>query len=299
MDDGLIIIDQRYKYKVEQILDGGVGYVRLMSMLEFSRMPPDSNGIAISDCVGEHSKYPYRTQLAAKTIKNPNRMESFSKACEPWLGLNLQGVVPLLKLIKNGDETLALMPRFAGNLRMLLQSGRHRPIELLKALSPVVTCLLKIYTEHGIVHQDIKPENILFCYYNQKLVFELSDWGIADVQGKMLPDKNSERIKMLDDFGILPYLAPERFDAFLSDIRVDIFSLGMIFFEVLTGSLPYSSEIGVPEQIISGEYYRIVENRLSSESNDKIMKVILQMLYPEVEKRLQDYGDILELIAAL
>lgn len=299
MDDEMIIIDQRYKYKVEQTLDGGVGYVRLMSMLEFSRMPPESDRIAISDCGGEHSKYPYRMHLAAKTLKNPDWMESFSKACEPWLGLNLHGVVPLLKFIKNGDEILALMPRYAGNLHVLIQDDRHTPIELLKALFPIVACLSKVYTEFGIVHLALKPENILFCDHNQKLVFELGDWGIADVQGKMMPDTNTECIKTLADFGILPYLAPERFDNFLSDIRADIFSLGMIFFEVLTGSLPYSSEIGVPEQIISGEYYRIVEDRLSSESDEKVMNVILQMLHPEVEKRLQDYGDILKLIAVL
>jgi serine/threonine protein kinase len=299
MIDEIVIIDQTYKYKVEKILDGGVGYVRLMSMLEFSRMPPDSNGIAISDCVDDLSKYPYRTQLAAKTIKYPSWMESFSKACEPWLGLNLQGIVPLLKLIKNGDETLALMPRYAGNLRMLMQSGRHRPIELLKALYPVVTCLSKVHTEHGIVHQAIKPENILFCYHNQKLVFELSDWGIADIQANLLSETSSERMKSLDDFGVLPYLAPERFDNFLSDMRADIFNLGMVFFEISTGSLPYHIGKNVAELIASGEYYKVVENRLSEVSDKKVVRLIRQMLHPEFSKRPQAYGDILELIVAL
>jgi serine/threonine protein kinase len=130
-------------------------------------------------------------------------------------------------------------------------------------------------------------------------LFELSDWGIADVQDYFLPETGSERLKTLDDFGILPYLAPERFDNFLSDMRADIFSLGVVFYEIFTGSLPYTREKNVTEQVVSGEYYRIVEDGLSSVSNKKIMKVILQMLHPKVERRMQAYGDILELIAAL
>ena len=299
MNDEIVIVDQTYKYIVEKILEGGVGYVRLMSMLEFSRMPPDLNGIAISDCVGGPSKYPYRTQLAAKTINYPNLMESFSKACEPWLGLNRQGIVPLLKLINNGDETLALMPRYAGNLRMLMQGGRHGPVELLRALYLVVACLSKVYTNYGIVHQALKPENILFCYHNQKLVFELGDWGIATVQENVLPDTKSERINALDDFGILPYLAPERYDNFLSDIRADIFSMGMIFFEILGGRTPYIERNSVTEQVASGEYYKAVENRLSEVADEKVMRLILQMLQPDTGKRLQDYGEILEEIKFL
>lgn len=292
MDHEIIIIDQTYKYEVKEILDGGVGYVRLMSMFEFSRKPPGPKSLSTSDCVSGHSKYPYRNCLAAKTIKNPKKMESFSKACEPWLGLNMPGVVPLLKLIRNGDETLALMPRYEGNLRTLMQIGKHAPSELLKAIFSVIVSLSRVYVEHGIVHQAIKPENILYCYHNQKLVFELSDWGIANVQADFLPSSEREKLKTFDDFGITPYLAPERFDRYISDIRADIFSLGMICGEITIGKLPNYAGKSLAEQIISGEYYERAQALLSK---GKISSLILRMIAPSRGKRLQDYAELLAL----
>jgi len=296
MDNEIIIIDQAYKYEVDEILDGGIGYVRLMSMLEYSRKPPDTGGLDYFECAGERLKYPYRNQLAAKTIKDTNSMEVFAEACEPWLGLNMQGVVPLLKLIRNGDETLALMPRYAANLRSPMQNANHPPEEVLQALSCAVSCLSKVHEYSGMVHQALKPENFLYSYHRQELVFELSDFGIANVQASFLPMTNTGRVRAISKHGILPYMAPERFDTYLSDIGADIFSLGMICFEIITGSLPYSSEKSIEEQILSGEYYHRAKTMLS---NIKVENLFLQMISPVREKRLQDYGEFLAFINSL
>jgi len=295
MNDEIVIIDQTYKYEVDEIVNGGIGYVRLMTLKEFSRRPPDSQRLHEN----LEGKYPYRNQLAAKTIKYKERMRSFAHACELWCGLNDSGIVPLLKTIKIGNEVLALMPRYPGNLRMLLQSGKHSSHELLKALYRGIVSLSKMYTERGIVHQDIKPENFLYWYHNQKLILELSDWGIASVQDDSLPVEKSERFKALGDFGMLPYIAPERFGNYRSFIRGDIFSLGVVFFEILTGHLPYMGERCIAEQIISGEYHDYVKTMLQGREDLKVINLLLKMLHPEADNRLQDYGDILVLIKSL
>ena len=292
MNDEIIIIDQTYKYEVDEIVKGGIGYVRLMTLKELSRRPPASERLPES----LERKYPYRNQLAAKTINDRESMHSFAKACELWCELNDTGIVPLLKTIKIGDEVLALMPRCAGNLRTLMQSNSHTPRELLKALNPVIVSLSKVYAECGLVHQAVKPENVLYCYHNQNLVLELSDWGIADVQASLLPYAKSERIRVLGDFRMHPYMAPERFLNYISDLRADIFSLGVIFFEILTGCLPYKDEKRITPQIASGEYYDNIEVMLRGIADDKVIKLLIWMLHPEADKRLQDYGDILALI---
>jgi len=299
MDTEIIFIDQAYKYEVVEILDGGIGYVRLMSMLEYSRKPPDTSGLDYFVCAGERLKYPYRIQLAAKTIKDVNSMEVFARACEPWLGLNMQGIVPLLKLIKNGDETLALMPRYAGNLRSLMQDELHSPEKLLRTLSCAVTCLAKIFEKYGIVHQAIKPENFLYLYHHPKLVLELSDFGIANVQDSSLPTTKAGRMRAIEGYGMLPYMAPERFDAYLSDVRTDIFSLGMICFEILTGTLPYDASTSTAEQISSGKYFDRAQAMLSELPGDGISDLILRMIEPSNYKRLQGYGEFLAMLASL
>jgi len=292
MDDEIVIIDQTYKYEVDEILNGGIGYVRLMTLKEISRRPPDSERLHENP----EGKYPYRNQLAAKTIKYKADMSKFAKACELWCGLNAPGITPLLKTVKIGDEILALMPRYAGNLRTLLQIDKHSLTEMLKALHPVIVSLSNMDEDQGIVHQAIKPENILYCYHNQKLVLELSDWGIADVQASLLPFEKSERIKALVDFGMVPYIAPERFDNYISNFRADIFSLGMVFFEFLTGCLPYKKEKTIAEQIATGEYYDNIETMLRGREDIEVNNLLLRMLHPEADKRLGDYEDILALI---
>ena len=69
----------------------------------------------------------------------------------------------------------------------------------------------RIHEESGIVHQAIKPENFLYFYHQQKLIFELSDFGIANVQAGLLPTTKPGRHKAIDNYGMLPYMAPERF----------------------------------------------------------------------------------------
>jgi len=293
MNDEIVIIDQAYKYQVDEILNGGIGYIRLMSLKEFSRKPPDVEG----NHENSETKYPYRNQLAAKTIKNIEGMDSFARACDLWLGLNEPGIAPLLKVVKNGNEVLALMPRYAGSLRALMQSGPHNPKKLLKALYQAVSSLSKVNRERGIVHQAIKPENFLYSYRNNNLVFELSDWGITKVQASLLSGTKSERLKTLDNFGMIHYLAPDRFDNYISDIRADVFSLGMILFEIITGELPYDVGKSVAEQIASGFYFDRAKTMLMAQVSQEVVDLILQMIHPLAEKRILEYGKILKFIS--
>ena len=226
-------------------------------------------------------------------------MELFARACEPWLGLNMQGIVPLLKLIKNGDETLALMPRYVGNLRSLTQGGLYSPEELLRALSCAVTCLVKNYNEYGIVHQAIKPENFLYLSHHKKIVLELSDFGIANVQAGSFPMTHAGRIRAIEGYGMLPYTAPERFETYLSDFYADVFSLGMICFEILTGRLPYDLATNMAEQITSGKYFDRAQAILPELLNRKLSGLILSMIEPSKDKRLQDYGEFIAMLASL
>jgi serine/threonine protein kinase, bacterial len=291
-EEEIIIIDQAYKYQVDEVMMGGIGFVRLMSLLEISRKPPEIENFLESS----ETKYPYRDQLAAKTVKNASDMSSFDSGCKLWSGLSEVGVVPLLKTVEIGDELLALMPRYSGSLRTLMRSGSHSPTELLKALDQAVLSLSKIQRESGIVHLDLKPENFLYSNHIEKLEFELGDWGMANVQAGLLTEAKPGRLKTLDDFGVLPYLAPERFDSYIADFRADIFSLGMICFEIITGKLPYNVSTNIVEQIISGEYYGRAQAMLSDE---KIASLLLKMIEPDGEKRLQEYEEFLEVIVSL
>lgn len=294
MNGEIIIIDGAYKYEVDDTLDGGIGFVRLMSLKEFSRKPPvkdDANKPAL--------KYPYRSQLAAKTLKQFDDIEAFVGGCEAWMSLNEPGIVPLLKTVKHGEECLALMPRYTGSLRTLLKNRSCNQQELLSAFNQAISNLSNVYKRYGISHQDVKPENLLYAYQDHHLVFEWSDWGIAKVQAELLASSGKYRVQRLNELGILPYLAPERFNNYLSGESADIFGLGMIYFEIITGGLPFISGKDVAEQVKSREYYKTAKSVLLGQLSQQVSDLLLQMLQPEVEKRLQNYAEILAITKTL
>ncbi len=119
------------------------------------------------------------------------------------------------------------------SLRHLLKSHRIAPEEAL-AIVPKVCEALQYAHDHGIVHRDIKPENILL---DQQRQVKIADFGIA----KLLGGDQPQPAITLDQqvIGTPHYMAPEQVEhPHLVDHRADIYSLGVVFYELLTGELP-------------------------------------------------------------
>ena len=93
---------------------------------------------------------------------------------------------------------------------------------------------LQFAHDEGIVHRDIKPENILL---DKKGRVKIADFGIAKLVGQTAAD--AALTGAGDVVGTLHYMAPEQVEKPLTvDHRADIFSLGVVFYELLTGELP-------------------------------------------------------------
>ena len=120
------------------------------------------------------------------------------------------------------------------NLRQLLQSRRLSPEEAL-AIVPSLCDALQFAHDHGIVHRDIKPENLLL---DQAGRVKIADFGIA----RMLGDEPASQPSVTEGTqaaGTPGYMAPEqKANPRTADSRADIYSLGVVFYEMLTGELP-------------------------------------------------------------
>ena len=131
------------------------------------------------------------------------------------------------------------------NLRQLLQAGRIAPREAL-AIVPQICDALQYAHDHGIVHRDIKPENILL---DRKGQVKVADFGVArlvGIQGEMpgveCGTSASASVSLTEAgkvMGTPQYMAPEQKARPAEvDHRADIYSLGVVFYQMLTGELP-------------------------------------------------------------
>jgi serine/threonine protein kinase len=132
------------------------------------------------------------------------------------------------------------------NLRQLLQTKRLTPKEALSIVPPVCDALQCAH-DHGIVHRDIKPENLLI---DKAGVVKIADFGIAKIvardsvrgSGDEEPREDSLRgasRARTTVLGTPDYAAPEQHDrAAATDHRADIYSLGVVLYEMLTGERP-------------------------------------------------------------
>lgn len=119
------------------------------------------------------------------------------------------------------------------NLRQAMQAGRFSPAEAL-AIVPRICEALQFAHEQGVLHRDIKPENILLDARGR---VKIADFGIAKW---LREDKPSVTLTATGTaLGSPHYMAPEQLEKPEQvDHRADIYSLGVVFYEMLTGELP-------------------------------------------------------------
>jgi tRNA A-37 threonylcarbamoyl transferase component Bud32 len=119
------------------------------------------------------------------------------------------------------------------NLRQLSRAGELKPKEALRVV-PQICDALQFAHDEGVVHRDIKPENILL---DKKGRVKIADFGLAKILGRAPADYQLTGPQQV--MGTPYYMAPEQMERPLEvDHRADIYSLGVVLYELLTGELP-------------------------------------------------------------
>lgn len=135
------------------------------------------------------------------------------------------------------------------DLRKLMAMGELAPSEALR-LVPQICAALQYAHDRGVVHRDVKPENILIDLDGNA---KLADFGLARLVRAEGPGSHLTRDSQL--LGTPHYMAPEQWRGAAVDHRADIFALGVVFYELLTGHLPVgdfappSQRSGVPARL--------------------------------------------------
>jgi serine/threonine-protein kinase len=132
------------------------------------------------------------------------------------------------------DEVVYLVMRLldGGSLRGRLDAGGPLPIGLAALYGVQMARALGYAHQHGIIHRDVKPSNMLLAKENPFHLL-LADFGIAKIQGLRGMTKSGIAI------GTPEYMSPEQAEGKESDPRSDIYSLGIVLYEMLTGRPPF------------------------------------------------------------
>ena len=150
--------------------------------------------------------------------------------------LRVAHILPIYDFAQDDDYLYLSMPLVRGSLRMLLQRANRLPLAQAIALLRQIASGLAPAHAAGIIHRDLKPENILLDTHGHAFI---SDFGV----GRDLPPGGTLRTP-LDTLSSLigspAYMAPEQLRGLPTDQRSDVYALGVILYEMLTGDPPFS-----------------------------------------------------------
>lgn len=286
----ILKIDLLYEYKVIDIKEGGMAIVLVCER---------QTEAPFFDLI-------HRKQIAIKTFKSgplPINSALFEHELKVWINLENQNIVPLLKVLYEKGRLIAIMPFYRETLRTILNSkGVFAQNQSARILLEIIRGLDYAYRKHGVVHQDIKPENILVerSASSNELKYLVSDWGISNLQSHYYPAEPESGngtcsiYETLSRMGTLPYMGPERLSGAATSLESDIYALGVMFFEMLVGFLPFNprSGGGIPGQILEGACFQTAQAFLPRSIAEIVRKVILRCLNPDPRERYRDYHSL-------
>ncbi|MBT4796898.1 MAG: protein kinase [Verrucomicrobia bacterium] len=212
---------------------------------------------------------------------DPSFEERFHREARVLARLDHPNIVTIFDFGTAGPYHFLVMELIDGvNLRQAMQSGRFTPDEALTLVQEMCAALKSAH-EDGILHRDIKPENILLDSQGR---LKIADFGIAKIIGS---DEAANFTLTRQDsiLGSPQYMAPEQIESPEDvDQRADIYSLGVVFYELLTGELPLG---------------RFAAPSAKNEVDTRIDDIVLRTLEKEREARFQTAADVSTKVASL
>ncbi len=218
-----------------------------------------------------------REAKAAASLSHPNIVSVLDQ------GWN-QGGVPCVFIVMELVE--------GATLRDYIHEQGALPIaRALQIITPIASALAAAH-KLGIVHRDIKPENILVSKEGR---IKIADFGLA--RGALLGSTLTAESSVI--LGSVSYLSPEQVQRGISDARSDVYSLGIVLFEVLTGQKPFQGEDPVQIAIKHVNDRVPAPSSINPEISSEVDELVLRATDVNPDKRPKDAGEFQELLRSL
>jgi len=258
------------RYEILQTLgQGGMGVVYLARQKKLDRL------VAIK-------------AISPYLVQEPEVRERFAAEASVLARLSHPNIVTLYDYIEEPDALYLVMEYVEGKpLSEILKAG-PLPLESIRKYFTQILDAFAYAHSKGVIHRDIKPSNIIITLQEQ---VKILDFGVAKI---LSSDHSQTRTGMR--LGTLMYMSPEQVKGEKNiDARSDIYSLGVVLFEMLTGKPPYDPELGEFEMSL-----RIVQEPLFDLNHppanipQKILEVILHATEKNPEHRFSSCAEFRE-----
>ena len=170
--------------------------------------------------------------LSPQLSKDPDFVARFNREAKAMAALSHAGIVQVFDFGQEADLCFLVMEYVDGlSLRQLMKDRKLAPEEALKIVPKICEALEYAHSK-SVIHRDIKPENILL---DREGRVKIADFGLA----RVMDQPGASRFTLSHVvMGTPGYMAPEQYASMSVDHRADIYSLGAVLYEMLTGQLP-------------------------------------------------------------
>lgn len=256
-------LNNRYKI-ISQLGEGGMGEVYLAS--------------------DEKSKQEVAVKILAKQlITNQGLIDRFKREAETLQKLDHPNIVKFIDAFEHENQYVIVMEHVSeGSLHDLLKKG-SLSIELARRIT-LELCDALIRSHHlNIIHRDIKPENVLLT---KDSIPKLADFGVARLSEAEQMTRTGTQV------GTPYYMAPEAWEGKVLDAQADIWSLGVMFFEMLAGQVPFNGDtpLAVMSQVNTASLPNL--RKLRKDIPNNFIQIINRMLARDKKKRYQTMREV-------
>jgi TolB-like protein len=237
--------------------------------------------------------------LPAAVAADPDRMMRFAREAKAASALNHPNIITIYE-IDHADSTAFIATEFIEGvtLRERVRAQPMPPADALNVAAQIAAALAAAHA-NGIIHRDIKPENVILRHDG---IVKVLDFGLAKLTGHASPGAvdgdapTRAHLKTASGLviGTATYMSPEQARGQEVDARTDIFSLGVVLYELLTGHLPYegSNIYEIMSAILSDQDAPPL-SRYASGIPAELERIVGKALRKDRDERYQTVKDLL------
>jgi serine/threonine protein kinase len=243
--------------------------------------------------------------LSGAHAGDPERRRRFIQEAQAASGLNHPNIITIHDIVSEGDTEFMIMEYVGGKTLVdLIPKGGLRVPLALKYATQMADALTAAHAA-GIVHRDLKPGNVMV---NDNGLVKVLDFGLAKLTDRNPASQWSDKTQTIAEapltvegsiIGTVSYMSPEQAQGKKVDTRSDIFSFGVVFYEMLTGARAFSgdSALSTLSAILRDEHRPMAE--LAPEVPSKLELLIHRCLRKDPDERWQSMRDVLNALLAL